>query len=471
MVNEKQLRSVLLGSGAAVALLASPAVAGEVDDLKSQIEALQNRLDSVETQQTRIEERQESVGPANAVVGGDFPGSWKLPGSDTSISFSGYVKGDFIYDLGRDVGDSFVVSSIPVDNSAANNADGNVRLHARQSRFRFDSRTPTDWGQLRTRIEGDFFGTGGNERFSNSNSFRLRHAFGQLGPVLAGQTWTTFQDADTYADTVDFFGPTSVAFARQAQIRYTTGLMEGLSMDLAIENPEMRNIQLNAAGTARAANTGIVDTVPDFVAALRYRDSWGAVNVSGVGRHFNWDNGVAQDNTWGYGFHAGTTINLPFIKEGDTIRAVVNFGDGIGRYMTSGTPGVVISCAQGSSSAPATSGASPLSRPGCQGNMTTQFALGWWVGGTHHWTDSIRSNLFYGSVNNEIETNRLGATAASGLTKSVQTLHVNTMWSPVSAVTVGLEFMHGWRDTVNNAANGEGSGTASRFQLGMKYGF
>jgi hypothetical protein len=134
------------GSGAAVALLASPAVAGEVSDLKSQIEALQNRLDQVEVQQTRIQERRESVGPANAVVGGDFLGSWKLPGSDTSISFSGYVKSDFNYDLGRDVGDSFCVSYILVDNSAANNADGNVRLHACQSRFRFDSRTPTDWG-------------------------------------------------------------------------------------------------------------------------------------------------------------------------------------------------------------------------------------------------------------------------------------------------------------------------------------
>jgi len=470
LVSEKQLRSVLLGSGAAVALLASPAVAGEVDDLKSQIEALQNRLDQVETQQTRIEERQESVAPANAVVGGDFPGSWKMPGSDTSISFSGYVKGDFIYDLGRDVGDSFVVSSIPVDNSAANNADGNVRLHARQSRFRFDSRTPTDWGQLRTRIEGDFFGNGGNERFSNSNSFRLRHAWGQLGPVLAGQTWTTFMDADTYADTVDFFGPTSVAFARQAQIRYTTGLMEGLSMDLAVENPEMRVMQLNAAATARASNTSIVDKVPDFVMALRYRDSWGALNVSGVGRYFNWDNGLTQDSAWGYGFHAGTTINLPFIKEGDSIRAVFNFGDGIGRYMTSGTPGVVVSCATTSSSAPNTSGSSPLSRPGCGANMTTQFAYGWWVGGTHHWTDNIRSNLFYGSVTNEVEVNRLGALASQGLTRDVQTLHANVMWSPVSAVTVGLEFIHGWRNLTSNA-NAEGSGVASRFQLGMKYGF
>ncbi|MBT6116301.1 MAG: hypothetical protein HOH66_00360, partial [Rhodospirillaceae bacterium] len=66
-MNEKQLKSVLLGSGAAVALLATPAVAGEVDDLKAQIEALQQRLDTVEVQQTKIEDSQERVAPANAV--------------------------------------------------------------------------------------------------------------------------------------------------------------------------------------------------------------------------------------------------------------------------------------------------------------------------------------------------------------------------------------------------------------------
>ncbi len=80
MVNEKHLKSVLLGSGAAVALLASPAVAGEVDDLKSQIEALQQRLDTVEVQQTKIVGTQERVAPTNAVTAGDFRGSWKSAG-------------------------------------------------------------------------------------------------------------------------------------------------------------------------------------------------------------------------------------------------------------------------------------------------------------------------------------------------------------------------------------------------------
>ena len=44
-----------------------------------------------------------------AVATGDFPGSWKMPGTNTSVSFSGYVKLDAIYDFDQgNMGDSFV---------------------------------------------------------------------------------------------------------------------------------------------------------------------------------------------------------------------------------------------------------------------------------------------------------------------------------------------------------------------------
>ena len=446
MLNETRLRTALLGSGAAVALLASPAVADEVDDLKAQIEALQSRLDQVEVQQNRLET--ERIAPAQAVVGGDFPGSWKLPGTDTSIAFSGYTKLDTFFDIDNDVGDSFAATAIALDNTAGDHVDGNFRMHARQSRFRFDSRTPTDWGQMRTRIEGDFFGGGGNERYSNSTSFRLRHAWGRLGPVLVGQSWTTFQDEDTFADTVDFAGPTAVAFARQAQIRYTAGLGEGLSADVAIENPEMRNRTATSAN-----NASVVDQLPDFVGALRYRAPWGAINVSAVIRQFNFDNGQVQDDVWGYGVHVGANVK---VFGNDTLSGVFNTGEGIGRYLGGAVAGVTVSCA----TAPGTFVAT------CKPDLETQSAWGAWGGYTHHWNDSMRSNLYYGHVQNEVNVGELGAAASQGQNNTVDTLHANIWWSPVSRVNIGLEFAHGWRETV-----AEGSGEASRIILGMQYVF
>lgn len=463
-MNEKHLKSVLLGSGAAVALLASPAVAGEVDDLKAQIEALQQRLDTVEVQQTKIEETQERVAPANAVTAGDFPGSWKLPGSDTSISFSGYVKGDFIYDFDNLTNsDSFGVSAIALDNSASERRDGRTRLHARQSRFRFDSRTPTDWGMMRTRIEGDFFGAGGNQNASNSNSFRLRQAFGQLGPVLAGQTFTTFSDTSTFPDTVDFYGTAGVEFARQAMIRYSASLSEGLGLDLAVENPQGRIFFANAAGTARSTNTN--DQLPDFVARLSYNSSWGAVNLAGVGRRFEFDLGTGgSDAEWGYGVHMGANVNL---WEGGNIGVLWNFGDGIGRYITGGLyRGAVASC----------SNAVNPGNAACNADVDTLWSQGGMARLTHNWTDNIRSSVHYGWVRSELPVGQLaggpgGAIAVvNGLNSSVDYLSGNIMWSPVSRVNIGLEVMHGWRDSfqVNSTNN---AGEATRVQLGMQYTF
>lgn len=58
MIIETNLKSALLGSGAAIALLAGPALAAdEMTDLKAQIDALQNRLNQLESTQTTKSER------------------------------------------------------------------------------------------------------------------------------------------------------------------------------------------------------------------------------------------------------------------------------------------------------------------------------------------------------------------------------------------------------------------------------
>jgi len=455
-------KTALLGSGAAVALLAGPAFAADDNaDLKAQIDALQNRLNQLETQST-TKAQKEQVAPAQAVTGGEFPGSWKLPGSDTSISFSGYVKADSFFTMNAPstaIGDSFAVTAIPMKSSAANSQGGDFRMHSRQSRLRFDSRTPTDWGSLRTRIEGDFFGPAGNQRVSNSDSFRVRHAYGQLGPVLAGQTWSTFMDQDTFFDTVDFYGAAGQEFVRQTQIRYTASVMDSLSADFAIENPEQANAVSTGPGAALATNVNGIDQMPDFVVALRYRPSWGAINVSGVARNFNYNSGNNfDDNTWGGGGHLGATVKL---WGKDTIGAVVNYGDGLGRYVNGSVRDYYVTSCSGTS-APTNS---------CNEIQTTS-SLGGWAAFTHYWADNLRSNIIGGAQTNSVPVAQLGS-AANGQTDQIVTTHINLIWNPVSKVSIGLEYMMGWREVAssNNTGFGNTSGSAQRLQLGMQYNF
>jgi len=45
---------------------------------------------------------------------------------------------------------------------------------------------------MTTYIEGDFFGADGNESVTNSNGFRIRHAYGTLGISSLASTGRTF---------------------------------------------------------------------------------------------------------------------------------------------------------------------------------------------------------------------------------------------------------------------------------------
>jgi len=336
--------SALLTAGWPIAASASE----QGDDAAALAQRLQTLRDRVEAIESGARPAVSRSAPAQAVTGGAFPGSWKLPGSDTSIRFAGYVRTDVMMTTGasadRSIGDSLVLSSIPVDNSAGARQGGDVRLHARNSRLRLESRTPTEWGSFNTQIEGDFFGAGGNQRFSNSNGFRLLQAYGALGPVLAGQSHSTFMDQDTAPETVEKFGPAGDSNLRQAQIRYTHAFMPGLEADAAIENPSA-----NAGTPVGAANANNVDKLPDFVARVRYRESWGAVNVAGVARYFNYDDGATgSDSAWGGGVHVGATVHT---WGQDSLKFNFNFGPGLGRYVrtTNTSPELNVTCAAGRS--------------------------------------------------------------------------------------------------------------------------
>ena len=62
--------------------------------------------------------------------------------------------------------------------------DNNTFMGVRQSRLGVRSYTPTDLGPLKTIFEFELFGTGVD---SGQTTFRLRHAWGELGPIGAGQ--------------------------------------------------------------------------------------------------------------------------------------------------------------------------------------------------------------------------------------------------------------------------------------------
>src|SRR5216684_2566637 len=163
--------------------------------------------------------------PAQA-GGGSFPGSFLVPGTNTSIKIGGFVKIVGIYDLDARNGDTIATDTIPMPGSAAHGLHGATRIHARQSNINVDTRTPTAYGDLTTFVLLDFFGqnTSQAEHQSNTQNARLVYAYGTLGPFLAGQWVSLFADTDAIPESVDptgFIGAMDGLDNRQPQFRYT----------------------------------------------------------------------------------------------------------------------------------------------------------------------------------------------------------------------------------------------------------
>jgi len=267
------------------------------------------------------------------VTGGDTPGSFKLPGSKTSVTLGGYVKLDAIFSdpsagVGSSADQELEASGIPIGAEGKANERAQLKLHARQSRLFAKTTTPTAWGELKTYVEADFFGAPGNETASNSNGLRVRHAYGTLGHLLAGQTWTTFSDVAAYPETLDFGGAVGVPFTRQAQVRWTQPFRGG-QWSVALENPE--TIAALPNGTSFRADD---DRLPDLAGIVQFETAHGHYSLAGMVRQLRIDS-ASQPASRAQRFGAALGVNgvIPVGARDDT-RFTAYAGNAIGRYST-----------------------------------------------------------------------------------------------------------------------------------------
>ena len=80
--------------------------------------------------------------------------------------------------------------------------DGNTIFSVRQTRLGFKAGAPTSMGEMNTKFEFDLYGVGAD---AGQTTFRLRHAYGELGQFLAGQTNSLFMDGDVSPNVVDYW--------------------------------------------------------------------------------------------------------------------------------------------------------------------------------------------------------------------------------------------------------------------------
>lgn len=264
----------------------------------------------------------------------------------------------------------------------------------------------------------DFFAfqAPGDERISNSYAPRLRHAFGSLGPFLAGQTWTTFMNVKALPELNDFGGPVGRIFARQAQIRWTQPLNENTDWMFAIESPE--TTLTNGQGNRETPDD---DHYPDMITRFNIYRPWGTLSLAGMLRNIQSN---VQVNSNAFGGAVSLSGRIDSFNR-DDIRFMLNYGNVLGRYASSN-----------------------LFNDGAineQGNIELFDQYGGFAAYRHWWNTNWRSTLAYGFSYAE-NVDFVPVTVS----KWAQSAQFNLLWSPLPQTTFGLEYTYASRGLENN---------------------
>lgn len=364
---------------------------------------------------------------------------------EAKFEIYGFAMGDYIQDFKRvnpAWEDTLRPSRIPTSNGEFG-TDGQASISVKQSRLGANAEVPLSVNKLKTKLEFDFFGVGVDE---GQATIRLRHAYGQWGQWLGGQTHSLFMDIDVFPNVIDYWGPAGMAFLRLPQLRWMP-IQGDTSLSIAIEKPSgdidagrVREIDPDLGSNIRPD-----EKTPDLTAQVRHQGDFGHVQLGGIVRRLGYETLTTAGNSpkgfkVGWGFDLSTQLRI-FTR--DKIYASVLMGQGIASYMNDG--------------------GMDLAPEGAPGNLRPKAVPLYGITAyyEHGWSERWVSSIGYSRTQVENTTFQSGSAFHSGDYASV-----NLLYSPVKSVLFGAELLWG-RRTDNNFSKGEDV----RSQISFKYNF
>jgi len=334
--------------------------------LRANQELLQKRIDQLSQAPPQAAPFVPGFGPethkqvgGTPVVGGSFPRSFLIPGTDTSLRIGGfanaralwYIKGAApagqLNSQGGNVNTTFTdgqggtgnLGSIPLNNAIGNGRTNTFIISGKQTRLLVDARTPTAWGEAKAYLEIDFSYNNTNVIQNNAEGVasswlpRLRKGYATLGGREAGQDTGILHDPDSDPELVDFGGEaTANGRSREPQVKYTYAGPYGTVFTAGVENPVPRlngpfgqaDIDTNQIPTIAACSvTGntaanlpattsclgsaaffspLQATWPEANATARINQPWGHVQIGATVRTDTLNDGQFLDRKYvGYG--------------------------------------------------------------------------------------------------------------------------------------------------------------------------
>jgi hypothetical protein len=325
--------------------------------------------------------------------------------------------------------------------------DGNFFAGVRQSRFGVRSFTPTEMGELRTIFEFELFGTGGD---AGQTTFRLRHAWGELGKLGAGQTWSPFMDPDVFPNSIEYWGPNGMVFFRNVQLRYTPWQTdEGSRFVVALEKPGASADQGEYADRIELQGVKGHFPLPDISAHYRSVQDWGHFQIAGILRQMEWED-LNNDPINLSGDELGWGVNLSTnIKLGNNVlRLQLVYGEGIQNYMNDAPADIGIRNNFGDPTRPIVGEALPMT------GVVAFIDMNW----STKWTSTFGYSF--------LDIDNSDGQAANAFKKGQYAL-ANLLYHPTSKVYFGPELQYGKRENFRDGFDSDDV----RIQFSARYDF
>jgi len=306
--------------------------------------------------------------------------------------------------------------------------DGNWFAGVRQSRLGFKGYLPTKLGELKTIFEFELFGTGVD---AGQTTFRLRHAWGELGKFGGGQTWSTFMDPDAFPNQLEYWGPNGIVWYRNVQLRFTPWSNGDSNLMIAAERPGASADQ--GVYSSRVELQGVKPRfpMPDITGHFRWGGKEGHIQVAGLYRRIQWDDLNAtptrdlSGSANGWGVNATSNVKL----SRHVLRLSAVYGPGIENYMNDAPVDVGIQNNFSNRKTPVLGKALPVL------GLTGFLDL--------NWSEKFTSTIGYSRL--DIRTSDGQAPTAF---KSGQYALTNILYYPVKDMMLGPEFQWGYRDNI-----------------------
>ena len=323
--------------------------------------------------------------------------------------------------------------------------DNSTFAGVRQSRLGVKTTSGTSLGDLNTTFEFELFGTGVDE---GQTTFRLRHAYGEVGQFGAGQTWSPFMDPDVFPNSLEYWGPTGMVFFRNVQVRWTPMKGQNTVM-LALERPGASGDAGVYADRIELENIAGRFPMPDITGAYVRTEAWGYVRVGGALRRINWDDLLDDEfdlsgSATGWGLNFSSNIKI----KRDVLRLQLVVGEGIQNYMNDSPVDVGIRNNFSDPRRPILGEALPI--------------VGTVVFLDHVWNDRWTSTIGYSSQDID---NTDGQTPDAF--KCGQYWLGNVLFTPVPNVMMGGEVQWGRRSNFSDGFDYDGV----KVQFSFKYSF